>query len=103
MQDILSTLISPSLLEGESLLKMGIKQNANNLCSSSLLDIYDGHVSAKQRRENTGSKAFKREFLKVKRGKGKKQSLEEAPQWQLVLYSSSAWCIDSLTHFTGSN
>lgn len=39
MQDIWSALISPSLLERESFLKMGIKQNANNLCYSSLLDV----------------------------------------------------------------
>lgn len=38
VQDILSTLISPSLLEQESFLKVSMKQNANNWCRASLVD-----------------------------------------------------------------
>lgn len=54
MQDILSTLISPSLLEQESFFKVGIKQNANNLCEASLLDTrrtYEGRGRIKKHRE----------------------------------------------------
>lgn len=54
------------------------------ICAIQVCLIQDGRMRTKGRGENTGSKAFKEESLRVKQGRGKKQSLEEAPRWHLI-------------------
>lgn len=98
MQGIWSALISPSLLEQESFLKMGIKQNANNLCYSSLLDVQwmnegKGKVS-KHGEQGTGES--------VSQGKMKQGNEPELGRTTKMASSLSyiPTALDTLTHLS---